>query len=122
MAFIANNEEKRTFDSGRGLELVSAGGGPGYRNFVLRGPDFQVRFSGHTESVPIEGVDQSQHASVSKILVWHIFNHLLPIPGRSIEETREVIAEALTAFKGVHGYPAGQAVRVEFLSKIGGEF
>ena len=120
MAFIASNEEKRTFDSERELELVSAGGGRGYRNFVLRGPNFEVGFSGHTESVPVEGVNQSQHAAASKILVWHIFNQLLPIPGRSIEETREMITEALTAFKGVHGYPAGQAVRVNFSRKTVG--
>lgn len=113
MPFIANNEELRTFDPERNLELVTAGGGPGFSKFILRGPGFEHHFSGHTVSRRVEGVDPSLPAAVSKVLIWKIFL-LRPIPGRSEEETRELIVEALTAFKGVHGYPAGQTIEVDF--------
>ena len=59
MPFIANNEELRTFDPERNLELVTAGGGPGFSKFILRGPGFEHHFSGHTVSRRVEGVDPS---------------------------------------------------------------
>ena len=121
MTFISINEEKRTFDAERGFELLTNGGGnEGSRHFILRGPGFQLHFSGLTRSAAIEGVDPRLHASVSKTLIWHVYNQPLPIPGQSMEETRQVITEALTAFKGVHGYPAGQAVSVEFPRSLEG--
>lgn len=121
MAFVANNTEKRTYDAERDFELITNGGSSESRNFILRGPGFEVEFSGITESTPIEGVDQSLYAPLCKILIWKVFNLLQPIPGRSMEETREIISEALTAFIGVHGYPAGQDVIVRFLSSLRGE-
>ena len=114
MAFIANEKELRTIDSERDLELVTAGGGPGYSNFILRAGGSQVFFSGHPVSRPVEGVDSSLPAAISKVLIWKVFNQFEPLPGRSRDESRELITEALTAFKGVHGYPAGQAVEVDF--------
>jgi hypothetical protein len=68
-----------------------------------------------------EGVDQSLQASISKTLISRDYNLLVPIPGRSMKETHEIISVALTAFLGVHGYPGGQAVVVRFLSSLEGE-
>jgi len=117
MSFVADNDAKRTFDPERDLELVTNGGGSdGGRNFILKGPGFQLGFSGMVDSAPIAGVDPGLPAPISKILIWKVFNQPLPIPGRSMEETRQIITEALTAFKGVHGYPAGQEVDVQFLT------
>jgi hypothetical protein len=121
LPFFANNAEKRTYDPEQGIELFTNGGSSSSRHFILRGPGFDLQFSGHTASHPNEGVDQDLHAAISKTLIWKVYNLPLPLPGRSMEETREIITEALTAFKGVHGYPSGQAVAVRFLSTFDGE-
>ena len=112
--FTADVAQKRTFDDVRGYELLPAGGGPEHKNFILSGPAFHYRFSGSIGSEPVPGVDQSLHASLSKVLIWYVFNMSKLVQGWTIDETRQLITEALTAYKAAHGYPEGQAVRVVF--------
>jgi hypothetical protein len=114
VTFIAYEAEHRTFDAERGIELVSTGGGPEYKSFLLQAPASQLKFQGSIDSEPVPGVDQFLHAALSKVLIWYVFSVSGHIEGLTTDETRQVITEALTAYKAANGYPQGQAVRVIF--------
>ncbi|HEY6813951.1 MAG TPA: hypothetical protein VI168_00295 [Croceibacterium sp.] len=109
MPFVADNKARRTFDDERGLELVCRYGRETV-DFAIRGPGLALDFPAVLRSKPLAGADSALPPAERKILVWLVLN----LANRD-EQTRGMVAQALDAFKGVHGFPAGQRVEVEFV-------
>lgn len=121
MTFVADAKELRTWDPERAIELKHIGGGSaGSHYFRLEFPNVSYEFAADTtfEHDPLfeEGDSRPRNR-----IVWHVRWHGVPVPGCDLKQTETIICEALTAYKGVHGTPERQSVRVELESASSGE-
>ena len=115
MAFVADPTELRTIDIDRGLELLTNGGASdGNRRFkIVRTDGAEVSFS--TSWFP----DQERqwrldHPSTTNPTVHFVDPWRGQFRDQTRQETDQVIREALTAFKDIHGLPANSEVVVRF--------
>ena len=113
MAFVADPVALTTKDPARGIELKLIGGSSdGVSYFaILGGPD-RFEFSAHTEFEPDPPTLWDQ-AALKRVL-WRVHWWGCSISGMDEASTMALIREALTVYKGVHGLPQRQSVRVEF--------
>ena len=115
MAFLANTAALRTVDIERGLELLTDGGGSdGNRRFkIVRTDGAEVRFS--TSWRPDQELQWRQdHPSAINPTVHFVDPWKGQFPDQTRRETDELIREALTAFRDIHGLPTNSEVIVEF--------
>ena len=115
MAFLADPAELRTIDIDRGLELFTNGGGSdGNRRFkIVRTDGAEVGFSTSWFS-DRERQWRHDHPSAMNPTVHFVDPRRGQFGDQTRQETDEVIREALTAFKDVHGLPANSQVIVKF--------
>jgi len=115
MAFVADPAKLRTIDIDRGLELLTNGGGSdGNRRFrIVRTDGAEVSFS--TSWFPDEERQwRHDHPSAMNPTVHFVDLWRGQFQDQNRQETDEVIREALTAFKDIHGLPANSEVIVKF--------
>ena len=115
MAFVADPAKLRTIDIDRGLELLTNGGGSdGNRRFrIVRTDGAEVSFS--TSWFPDEERQwRHDHPSAMNPTVHFVDLWRGQFQDQNRQETDEVIREALTAFKDMHGLPANSEVIVKF--------
>ncbi len=108
MVFLANNETRQTIDVERHFELVPSGGSSdGDRYFEIRGKQIAVRFTGYI--VTPTAYDAS---TLACDFIW-IVNAVVCRPEQRTA-VKEIIVEALRAYKFAHGYPKNQRAGVIF--------
>ncbi|WP_161633942.1 hypothetical protein [Sphingobium sp. C100] len=108
MAFSANNEARQTVDPQRHLELVPSGGSSdGDRYFEIRGEQIAGRFAAYI-ATPTANDALKQTCD----FIWIVNSVSCPPEQRST--FKEVIVEALLAYKFAHGYPQDQSAGVIF--------
>ena len=116
MAFVADPAELRTIDVDRGLELLTSGGGSdGNRRFkIVRTDGAEVGFS--TSWFPDQELRwRHDHPSAMNPTVHFVDPWRGRFRDQTRQETDEVIREALTAFKDMHGLPVNSEVIVKFI-------
>lgn len=112
--FVAKNSELRTYDSERGLELFTAGSGPdGYRYFRIAGPSGEIKFTVHMEAEPNAAAEQNPDQP-KNMIVWVVHPTRGAFAQLGQAASDDIIRDALTAYKGSHGRPANQPVKVLF--------
>ena len=108
MAFLAHNKARQTVDSQRHLELVPAGSSSeGDRYFEIRGERIAGRFAAYI-ATPTANDALRQACD----FIWIVNSVSCPPEQRST--FKEVIVEALLAYKFAHGYPQDQSAGVMF--------
>lgn len=113
MTFVADAKALRTWDPERAIELKRIGGGSeGSYYFRLELPNSGYEFAADTTFEPDPLFEEGDSRPRSRI-VWRVRWHGVPIPGHDAEQTEAIIREALTAYRGGHGTPERQSVRVE---------
>lgn len=115
MTFIADHKAMRTYDPVRGLELVSDGGGSDRsRRFIFRridNPD-EVLGGVNTYQEVRRPTDEEElsHPEAREVCVWVIYGGWAggaQLKGYSLEESKEIIREAMLAYRDAHGSPVG---------------
>ncbi len=138
MAWIADPKALRTYDPERGLELHKVGGGSdgscdfvihrigrpnesstwfikaGSRIFELSDPDDVLAgFSAYMRARKATEDERSINPDIREFITWKVASGFGPtgwiIKGYSLEESKEIIREAMLAYRYVHGEPAGPA-------------
>lgn len=99
--FRADPIALKTWDSDLGIQLLTDGGSSdGTRFFKLVGPSINFRFFALARSAPLD-----RNAEATE---WQVQTISFQLPGMTLVETQQVIAEALIAFKDIHGLPKTQ--------------
>jgi hypothetical protein len=111
MSFTSDQKALRTVDYERELELkVRSGGSDGTKSFQLvsTGDAKQALagFSARLEPRPLAAYEQENMPGIEEIATWKVMcpnEPGLPLPNYTIEQTIDVIKDALLSYKGVHG-------------------
>jgi hypothetical protein len=111
MSFRTNHEERRTWDPERGIELISLRATRDRRfHFELRSDHSTYKFAARAVEDPSEA---ESILPSERTIVWRVYWRGT-VPGLDLRQTAEIITEAMTSFRFIHGLPIGGAVRVEF--------
>jgi len=111
MSFISNSDSLRTVDDDRGIELkVRSGGSDGVESFqfVSTSGDREALagFSARLEPRPRMPQDDVKSPDIEEISTWKVMSGDIPgffLPGHTLDETIDIVREALLSYKLVHG-------------------
>ena len=111
MSFISNSDSLRTVDDDRGIELkVRSGGSDGEKSFqfVSTSGDREALagFSARLEPRPRVPQDDVKSPDIEEIATWKVMSGNIPgffLPGHTLDETIDIVREALLSYKLVHG-------------------
>lgn len=112
MSFISDHAQMKTFDAERNLELKrerTMSDGTVFMELVA--PEGSLHF---TMTTTFESATPAESGSAKPIIVRHVNFRNIPLQGFTVEETKELIVEALQAFKGIYGLHPDETVRVIF--------
>jgi len=129
MSFISNSDSLRTVDDDRGIELkVRSGGSDGTKSFqfVSTSGDREALagFSARLEPRPRMPQDEVKSPVVQEVSTWKVMSADIPgflLPDRTLDETIDIVREALLSYRALHGIGSEQTeYRVEISQLIYG--
>jgi hypothetical protein len=102
MTFVTDEENIRVYDPVSGLEMVKEGGGSdGTVRFIIRGDKGECFFSCHMEVRDSTEKEKATHPEGSRTVVWLIRNGRPEIPGYSVEDSKEIIRDAMLTYENL---------------------
>ena len=129
MSFISNTDSLRTVDNDRGIELkVRSGGSDGTKSFQFVSTsddqDVLAGFLAILEPRRRMPQDDVKSPDIEEISTWKVMSGDIPgflLPDRTLDETIDIVREALLSYRALHGIGSEQTeYRVEISQLIYG--